>query len=240
MAKEAGDVTGLKRWMLSDLMEAFIEQCYCVGKLQGLSICELGSGVHPAVSFLLKRNCADLGKVLVSDYSAEALDLVRSRYSTLAENVLIETLDWSFPVEKRNRHAFDVIVGCEILYYQVDTDNLMRAISDLLTLNTGIMLLASFLREITLKSLLESAKKNNLNFRMFDLIQLNEILQNPICANGWFVFAVFQHQSGLDEERDKLIIRLGLKDLEISTEEQLREEEKHYDESQWTLLSVEM
>ena len=103
---------------------------------------ELGCGVG-AMGLALSQICS---KVLLTDGEESTLDIARLNVGE-RENVVIRRLSWEEEGEVERileeEGAFDLVVGCDLLYYSVDVEELFRCVLRLIETSSSSLFLHS-------------------------------------------------------------------------------------------------
>lgn len=193
------DFTDLRLYSGSNVFIRFLERYFNL--FNNLNICEIGCGVG-----LVSLCCGILSKpnyLLLTDGNNEAIEIAKLNINKFELNNIANAkqLLWtSSIIEESNQ--FDIIIGCELMYYKLDMPLLFAMVQNLLKSNGGLFYHAHIFRkdgqENELYTLLLEMNWKSLEIEIPIFVSEIELSEHP----DWFNVRCFV--SGPIEKIDEL------------------------------------
>jgi 2-polyprenyl-3-methyl-5-hydroxy-6-metoxy-1,4-benzoquinol methylase len=157
-------------------------------------VVELGAGIGVCGVYLARQHPSC--QVTITDGQDLVLEIATKNASALP-NTAVQKLVWSAdPIDiDLPHHAFDLIMGSDLLYYQTDADVLVSTINTLLSVN-GLALLPATIRSPNLpEDLRVAAAKYNLSLTSISLEAFLEPRELEAYFGWWnMTFLVLQRK----------------------------------------------
>jgi predicted nicotinamide N-methyase len=101
--------------------------------LKGARVLELGCGLGlPSLAAALAG-----GRVLATDWSPQAIDLLRDNAERNDAELELAIVDWAHPAEIVERAPWDLVLGADLLYERRNVEPLLRLVPELLGASDG-------------------------------------------------------------------------------------------------------
>lgn len=113
----------------AELWPAGVALAQAVGtrSLKGARVLELGCGLGlPSIAAALAG-----GRVLATDWSDDALELLRENADANGATLETEVIDWRAPASLLDRAPFDLVLAADVLYEQPNADLLAELLPQL-------------------------------------------------------------------------------------------------------------